>query len=119
MKAEQLLRQLGIPFLTSGNHHCRPGWLQLQCPFCGSRAWHLGYNLRWGYLNCYRCGKHPRLDYVSYCYDCYLKQQRDWRAANREHYNAYRREQREIANMNTDLRIMDMVEENRRRKGIA
>src|SRR5690554_4268731 len=55
----QLLQRLAIPFVEEGHEHCRPGWLQLDCPYCspGWKHWRLGYNLRAGYLNCWLCGK--------------------------------------------------------------
>lgn len=50
-----------VPFITSGNAHCRANWVQLQCPQCGSRGshggWYLGFSLERGCFSCYRCGK--------------------------------------------------------------
>lgn len=53
-----LLDQLEIPFKDKGHEHCRPGWVQLDCPYCspGWEHWRLGYNIRYGYLNCWTCG---------------------------------------------------------------
>lgn len=61
MKFINILLQLNIPYKTEGHHHCRPGWVQIDCPFCGkdSHKWHLGYSLEEHYLNCWRCGSHP------------------------------------------------------------
>lgn len=58
---EDILRSLGLEVRTSGHHHCRPGWLQIDCPFCGqdSGRFHLGFNISRGYFNCWRCGPHP------------------------------------------------------------
>lgn len=40
--------------------HNRDGWLQLQCPLCGSQGthggWYLGYSLSSGAFSCWRCG---------------------------------------------------------------
>lgn len=49
-----------MEFLEEGNKHCRPGWAQLDCPFCGrgSQRFHLGFNLSKGYLHCWKCGPH-------------------------------------------------------------
>jgi hypothetical protein len=49
-----------IPYMTSGNHHCRAGWVQVCCPFCfgGDSNYHLGINIEEGYCNCYKCGFH-------------------------------------------------------------
>jgi len=55
----RLCTERHIPFLTSGHHHCRPGWVQLHCPNCtgGKSGYHLGFSLELGYFNCWRCGK--------------------------------------------------------------
>lgn len=57
---EELLQNLRVPFVTEGHHHCRPGWLQIDCPFCGadSQRFHLGYNLEHGYFSCWKCRGH-------------------------------------------------------------
>lgn len=57
-----VLLELDIPCTTEGNEHCRPGWVQVDCPFCerDSRRYHLGIPLYNGVVgNCYRCGPHP------------------------------------------------------------
>ena len=49
---------------TDQGKHSRPGWLQIQCPFCsGHSGWHGGFNIAGGYYNCWRCGPHwmPRV----------------------------------------------------------
>lgn len=61
MRIQDILTSLGIEFFEEGGHkHARPGWLQLDCPFCGpnSKRFHLGYNLRAGYFHCWRCRGH-------------------------------------------------------------
>jgi len=60
MKFKDILSQLGIPTAPAGHHHCRPGWIQIDCPYCGynSNRWHLGYSIEGNYLNCWRCGGH-------------------------------------------------------------
>ena len=60
MKLPDLLEQSGIPYLTEGHEHCRPGWVQMDCPFCAKNAgrYRMGYNLSGGYLNCWACGHH-------------------------------------------------------------
>lgn len=68
MKFEQLLRDLKIPFKQAGeDHHCRPGWIQLECPFCGkgSGKSHLGYCIAGAFLNCWKCGRHRLGDTIS------------------------------------------------------
>lgn len=57
---ESMCRDEGIEVATEGHKHCRPGWLQVPCPFCsGNEGFHLGYNIRTGHFNCWRCGWHP------------------------------------------------------------
>lgn len=54
----------GIDFAEDGEKHCRPGWVQVPCPFCtGNPGYHLGFNVNSGYFHCWRCGaKH--MDYA-------------------------------------------------------
>lgn len=62
MNFEDILSQLDIPCRTEGqHHHCRSGWINFDCPYCGknSQKWHMGYHMERGYLNCWRCGRHP------------------------------------------------------------
>jgi hypothetical protein len=55
----KLCKDQNIPYATEGGKHCRPGWVQLHCPYCGYRdKWFLGYNLASGALCCWHCGKH-------------------------------------------------------------
>ena len=60
MKFLEVLNQFNIEFKTEGSSHCRPGWINIDCPFCGkdSEKWHLGYNLEGKYFNCWQCGSH-------------------------------------------------------------
>lgn len=60
MTFQEILREHGVPFVEEGDHHCRPGWLQIVCPYCGrgSGKYHLGYNLAKGYCSCWKCGSH-------------------------------------------------------------
>jgi hypothetical protein len=57
MKFTDLMKQLSIPYRELGHEHCRPGWIQIDCPSCGrSGHFRLGYNLRGRYCNCWACG---------------------------------------------------------------
>jgi len=62
MRIEEVLNELRVHFLREGgHHHSRPGWLQLDCPFCGSIGsgkFHFGINLKGMYGNCWKCGGH-------------------------------------------------------------
>ena len=62
-----LLQSHGVPYIEEGHHHCRPGWVQMDCPNCspGSSRWRMGFNLGYRYLNCYLCGKRPLGDTVA------------------------------------------------------
>lgn len=52
----RFLKDHHVDFITEGNKHCRPGWVQVHCPFCnGSQNYHLGINLDQGYGHCWRC----------------------------------------------------------------
>lgn len=54
-----------IAFKTTGSKHCRPGWVQIPCPFCpGNTGWHLGYNQKGGYYHCWRCGGHSEAETI-------------------------------------------------------
>jgi len=56
----------GIPTISEGHRHCRPGWVQTECPFCsGNPGYHLGYNIAGDYFNCYRCGGHLPIDVIA------------------------------------------------------
>lgn len=67
MRFIELLNEHRIPYKTEGHHHCRPGWIQFDCPYCGpgSQHWHMGFNEYAGYVNCWRCGKHYLADVIA------------------------------------------------------
>lgn len=53
---EKFLQDHSIDYCSSGNKHCRGGWVQIHCPFCpGARDYHLGIHLSLGYGSCWRC----------------------------------------------------------------
>lgn len=60
MKFQDILSEYNIPTAPEGHHHARPGWIQIDCPFCGkdSEKWHLGYSMDGNFFNCWRCGSH-------------------------------------------------------------
>ncbi len=55
----RLAHKYHLPLQESGPR-CRPGWVQLQCPQCGSGGthggWYLGFSLERGNFHCWRCG---------------------------------------------------------------
>jgi DNA primase len=60
MNIVQLLNDFNIPLHTEGYKYCRPGWVNVDCPFCtGNPGPHLGYDLSTNHFNCWRCGWHP------------------------------------------------------------
>jgi len=54
-----ILNQARIPYQEAGHEHVRPGWIGVDCPFCGDQSqFHLGINLNGKYAVCWRCGPH-------------------------------------------------------------
>ncbi len=52
----KFLQDYNITYMTSGNKHCRPGWVQIGCPFCaGGAGTHLGIHLSGVGASCWRC----------------------------------------------------------------
>jgi len=60
MKFIDILNEFNVEYKTEGSSHCRPGWVQFDCPYCGkdSHKWHMGYSLSSNFVNCWRCGSH-------------------------------------------------------------
>lgn len=58
MTFAEIFNQFGIDYRDSGHHHCRVGWIQIDCPFCskGWRKYRLGFNLVSGRASCWACG---------------------------------------------------------------
>lgn len=55
---ESLLQDNNINPPDDGKH-ARPGWINIECPFCvGNPGTHGGFNIAKSYYNCYRCGFH-------------------------------------------------------------
>lgn len=53
----RLYQDYGVEHRTEGHKHCRPGWVNVECPFCtGNPGLHLGWNLNEEYFFCWRCG---------------------------------------------------------------
>lgn len=67
MEFVDFLNQYNIPYRNEGHHHCRPGWVQIDCPFCGkgTNKWHMGYSLSGKFANCWRCGSHSLPSIIS------------------------------------------------------
>lgn len=56
----KLYRDFNIQFQTEGHKHCRPGWVNCECPFCtGNPGLHLGATLDGNHFYCWRCGWKP------------------------------------------------------------
>lgn len=60
MKFQEILDKYGIDYKTENHHHCRPGWIQFDCPFCGkhSKKYHMGFSVHFHFTNCWKCGGH-------------------------------------------------------------
>jgi hypothetical protein len=61
MNVVEILEMFAVPhFNGSGHHHCRPGWIQVDCPYCGrgSSKFHMGLNSSTVRSSCWRCGPH-------------------------------------------------------------
>ena len=57
MNIREFLQDNNIPIASEGHDHYRPGWVNIDCPFCGQIShYRLGYNLAYGYMNCWQCG---------------------------------------------------------------
>ncbi len=58
MNILELLDEYHIHHREEGHEHCRPGWTQLDCPFCSpdSGRFRLGINIEHVYGNCWHCG---------------------------------------------------------------
>lgn len=59
MTITDLLRDLGIRSIREGHNHCRPGWVQIDCPQCSPSSNHfrLGINVHYLYASCWACGR--------------------------------------------------------------
>ncbi len=65
MNFTKFLEDNNIEYLTEGHKHCRPGWVNIKCPFCtGHEGYHLGYDLHKNYFHCWRCGGHSVLQTI-------------------------------------------------------
>ncbi len=60
MNLKEFLQENNIPTAPEGHDHYRPGWLNFDCPYCSKNWYHyrMGYNLAYGYVNCWHCGGH-------------------------------------------------------------
>ena len=68
---QKFLRDFNIPYTTSGDKHCRKGWIQIGCPFCaGGVGTHLGVKLPGAYASCWRCKGKTMLQVVQALTTC-------------------------------------------------
>jgi len=60
MNIGEAIATTGLPTVGEGHRHGRPGWVQIDCPWCGrgSGKFHLGFSLSTGAASCYQCGPH-------------------------------------------------------------
>lgn len=61
MNILQLYEDFNITHYTEGFKYCRPGWVNVDCPFCVAHTPgpHLGFELSTNHFNCWSCGWHP------------------------------------------------------------
>jgi hypothetical protein len=60
MNIEQLYQDYSVDYRTEGHKHCRPGWVNTECPWCeGNVGYHLGFNIQSNHYVCWRCGFKP------------------------------------------------------------
>jgi len=57
MSIEKLLQDYNIPTSTGGKNW-QQGWIQTNCCFCSDSGFHLGFNIKGNYCNCWKCGSH-------------------------------------------------------------
>ena len=63
--AAKFYSDYNIDNCESGHKRCRPGWIQIHCPFCaGSRGYHLGFHIASGAVKCWRCGTHGQIEVI-------------------------------------------------------
>jgi len=57
---QEMFSELGVEYVESGHRHARPGWINIDCPFCGrdSKKFHMGFNLNLHFFHCWRCRSH-------------------------------------------------------------
>ncbi len=62
----RLYEDFRVDYLTEGNKHCTPGWVNTHCPFCeGSKNYHLGFNIQNEFFVCWRCGWKPTIKTIA------------------------------------------------------
>jgi hypothetical protein len=59
---QKLLQDHGVAVADSADKHWSQGWLNVDCPFCGDKKKHLGWNVGKQYFNCWRSGFHGTED---------------------------------------------------------
>lgn len=60
MDVLRIYQDFSVDYVTEGQKHTRPGWVNVACPFCtGNQGYHLGWNTYDDYYQCWRCGWHP------------------------------------------------------------
>lgn len=61
MNFKDILQEHNIRIAPPGHDHYRPGWINIDCPWCSrdSHKFYMGYNVQSAYVNCWYCGHHP------------------------------------------------------------
>jgi len=60
MDIVQLYQDFNIDYRTEGHKHARPGWVNVECPFCitDNPGYHLGFEITTNHFSCWKCGFH-------------------------------------------------------------
>jgi hypothetical protein len=66
----QFYKDYHIDCSDSGSKHCRKGWINIDCVFCGGDDYHLGINISTGACKCWKCGNHSQLEVIKELLEC-------------------------------------------------
>jgi hypothetical protein len=60
MNIIKLYDDFHLDYKTFGHKHCRPGYVNVECPLCtgAHEGYHLSYHLTKNFFMCWRCGRH-------------------------------------------------------------
>lgn len=71
--APKFYRDHGIDCASSGHKRTRSGWVQINCPFCGT-SYGLGFAPSSGAYNCWHCGPHDQVKVIQSLLNCSVNQ---------------------------------------------
>lgn len=63
MTLTDIFDQYGISAAPAGHEHSRPGWINVDCPFCDLQGhYRMGFAVSYPVANCWACGRHRLID---------------------------------------------------------